>query len=145
MTLRTECNQCHKKVKGMTLLELLVVVTTISILSMVIYPSYQKTVLKAYRNQAQMDLIKIQLKLEDTYDRRNAQFTNGYNFTLITDGSCSFCDSDKNRYWFSIDDSNTYTLSATPQKQSGQSKDGCGVLTLKASGLMQPQECWLHQ
>ena len=123
-----------KRHKGVTLIELLIVVAVIGVLSAIAYPSYQEHSLKGYRSQAMADLIKIQLTLE-------AQFTknSSYSFSLVSGGTCSFCESSLKRYKLSIDASGTgadrYVIAATPQATSGQDKDSCKTLSLNAAGI----------
>ena len=131
--------------KGMTLVEILIAVTVISILSSIAYPAYQQHALKGYRSQAMADLMKIQLRLEEQYTQHGA-----YDFDqTVNAGTCSFCETQPNRYHFSIEYSGTgaerYIIAATPQAASGQNKDACGALFLNAIGMgyaESDRNCW---
>ncbi|PWI34696.1 prepilin-type cleavage/methylation domain-containing protein [Vibrio albus] len=122
--------------KGMTLLEILIVVAIITILSSIAYPSYTKHVLKAHRAQAITDMVKIQLKLEESYTSAGS-----YNLSLLG-ANCptTLCESDSNRYTFKLTSTNTYTITATPV--GVQTTDDCGTMTLNAKGTGSPAHCW---
>ncbi|MBY5949102.1 type IV pilin protein [Photobacterium rosenbergii] len=123
-----------KRHKGVTLIELLIVTAVIGILGAIAYPSYQTHTLKAYRSQAMTDLIKIQLTLEEQFTKDSY-----YSFSLVTGGTCSFCESKPDRYKLSIDSSGTgedrYIIAAIPQSTSGQDQDSCKTLSLNAAGI----------
>ncbi|EJE8557016.1 TPA: type IV pilin protein [Vibrio vulnificus] len=128
---------CKKRVirhKGMTLIELMIAVAIIGILTAISYPAYTSYVIKTHRHQVMADLTKVQLHLEDK------RTTSGsYDFTIISGGTCSFCDNDTERYVLSIDSSGTgmdnYVLKAVPQTTRGQNDDACGTLSLNAAGV----------
>ncbi|MGF1738103.1 type IV pilin protein [Photobacterium satsumensis] len=120
--------------KGVTLIELLIAVAIIGIISAIAYPSYVEQTMKGYRSQAMADLMKIQLTLEEQFTKNNS-----YAFNVVSGGTCSFCESNLDRYKLSIDSSgsgeNRYIIAATPQSTSGQNKDICKTLSLNAAGV----------
>lgn len=130
-------------VRGMTLLELLIVVAIIGVLSSIVYPSYSQHVRKGHRQQAITDMTRIQLHLESNYQQ-------GYDTApFIDNGICQdFCTVDKSRYTISVVSStSSYTITATPLANSGQDKDQCAgetysELSLNQLGEMMPAECW---
>ncbi len=122
-----------KKHKGMTMIELLVVVSVIATVSAIAYSYINELILKANRSLAIGDLIRIQQELESTYDAS----TGSYSHNEIIDGTdCLICQSSSNRYKFSINDEGTgadrYIITATAQ--NNQANDACGNLTLNAIG-----------
>ncbi|PSU75409.1 prepilin-type cleavage/methylation domain-containing protein [Photobacterium phosphoreum] len=124
------------KQKGVTLIEMLIAVAIIGVLTAIAYPSYQDHVLKGHRTQAMGDLIKIQLALEETYTQNSA-----YDLTIVSGGSCSFCDTDNERY--------TLTLASTPagylitaKTKPLQNNDECKDLTLDQTSKGLPEGCW---
>ncbi|MGF1754576.1 type IV pilin protein [Vibrio makurazakiensis] len=137
------CNNNNLVRKGMTLIELLIVVAVIALLAAIAYPSYTNHVLKAHRTTALADLAKIQLQLESEYN-------SGYSWgNIISGGACLTCDSDSDRYRFTISSSSTmaYTITATAQSRLGQDQDSClprtpKTITLNAAGAQTPEECW---
>ena len=128
------------KQKGVTLIEMLIAVAIIGVLTAIAYPSYQDHVLKGHRTQAMGDLIKIQLALEESYTQDSA-----YDFTIVSDGSCSFCDTDKDRYVFTITPQTAdYIITATAQTKQENDTDCLDnkELTLNSNSKGSPERCW---
>ena len=128
------------KQKGVTLIEMLIAVAIIGVLTAIAYPSYQDHVLKGHRTQAMGDLIKIQLALEETYTQNSA-----YDFTIVSGGSCSFCDTDKARYKFTITQKKAgYIITATAQTKQENDTDCLDnkELTLNSNSKGSPERCW---
>ncbi|KJF84720.1 type IV pilin protein [Photobacterium phosphoreum] len=129
------------KQKGVTLIEMLIAVAIIGVLTAIAYPSYQDHVLKGHRTQAMGDLIKIQLALEETYTQNSA-----YDFTIVSGGSCSFCDTDKDRYVLELEKKITdglitgYLIKAKTTQL--QNNDECKELTLDQTSKGSPEHCW---
>ncbi|NOH62198.1 MULTISPECIES: type IV pilin protein [Vibrio] len=138
------CKRSKKSLIGMTLLELLIVVTLIGILAMFAYPSYLEQVRKSHRITAITDLARIQLELESSY---NGQYDW---HKVISSGECTVCISDQNRFVFSATSnaSAAYIIKATAQANSQQNLDSClqehGVdyLSLDATNKAFPLSCW---
>ncbi|WP_318461904.1 type IV pilin protein [Photobacterium leiognathi] len=127
------------KQKGVTLIEMLIVVAIIGVISAVAYPSYQSYVLKGYRTQAMGDMVKIQLALEESYTQNST-----YDFSIVSASTCSFCDNDLNKYHLSISSTNpnTYTIIAEPQFQANNDSCLSNDLTLNQNGKGTPASCW---
>ncbi len=128
--------------KGMTLIELVIVVAIIGVLASLTYPSYSHYVLEAHRNAIQSDMARIQLHLEQNY-------LAGYQLDgILSAGKCLICTSDASRYQISVSASaHSYTILAQPKTASGQHLDRCGQssyqqLTLSHNGISTPDECW---
>ncbi|WP_260259636.1 type IV pilin protein [Vibrio intestinalis] len=142
MSLIIMCKQRKKRLKAMTLLELLAVVIIVGIIVTFAYPSYLSHVVKANRSVALSDLSKIQLYLENGYDGSYVSAAN----SVMAGGSCGICESDSNNYSITIAaNKDNYTISADPLNK--QEKDTClgssqDVLTLKQTGKGQPIACW---
>ncbi len=127
--------------KGFTLIELMVVVAIVGILAAVAYPSYQDSVLKSRRTDAQADMLEISSFMERFFTENNRYDqdvggtavalpfstsprlgTAAYNLSVVTTAT-------------------SYTLSAVPQ--GGQVSDACATLTLNQAGLQEPlTNCW---
>jgi len=121
-----------KKIKGFTLIELMIVVAIVGILAAVGYPSYQNSVRKANRADAMDRLLDTAQRLErcfttyGTYNNANCAIQNGnvlastktyYNITVVSDAS-------------------TYTLTASPVTGQPQVKDTlCTSFSLTNTGL----------
>ncbi|MBD1571832.1 type IV pilin protein [Vibrio sp. S17_S38] len=130
--------------KGMTLIELLIVIAIIGILTSIAYPSYQEHILKSHRATAMADMMKIQIELE--LDKNK---TGVYHFSsIVSGGTCRFCDTEASRYQLEIDDTgsgmDSYIIIAVPVESSAQNKDKCGTLSLNAGsvGTARQDSCW---
>ncbi|MGY0617296.1 type IV pilin protein [Vibrio sp. FJH11] len=137
------CNSYKIRLSGMTLIELLIAVVIVGIISAVAYPSYTNHVIKSHRTVALSDISRIQLALETSYD-------GGYNWSsIIVGGNCAICDSDSDRFTFSIVSSATaaYTITATAKPDRGQDGDHCfpagvNTITLTSANVESPNTCW---
>lgn len=110
------CNKKHKT--GFTLIEVMIVVAIIGILASIAYPSYQDSVQKARRGDAQADLVEYAANAERRYTEANTY-----------DGTPVPADTDFYSYDFPTAPSATeYQIRATPT--AIQAGDDCGTMTL---------------
>ena len=65
----------YKKMRGITLMELMIVVIIVGILAAVAYPSYRECAARAKRNEAKAELLKIATNQERFYLNNNT-YTN---------------------------------------------------------------------
>lgn len=153
MIRRSVCNFFTIKLQGMTLIELLVVVSIVGILASIVYPNYQRHILKTHRSAVVSDLLKIQLKLE--HERSN---TGSYDYSIINNstGRCEdglFCQANPERYKFEIISGgsgvNFYQIKAIPQTALNQDQDKCGTLILNTASIGRAEKggkevegCW---
>ena len=127
----------------MTLIELMIAVVIIGVIAAIAYPSYTDHVIKSHRTVALSDISRIQLELETSYD-------GGYDWShIILGGNCTICESDSDRFSFSVASSATaaYTITATAKSAKGQTNDNCfpqGVssITLNSANVEAPSACW---
>ena len=133
------------RIRGFTLIELMIVVAVVAILAAIAYPSYQDQVRKSRRAQAKADLVEyaglaerfhttnntyVGFTLPRTVSPREAGAAVHYNLTPAG----------------AFTDANTFTLTATPV--GGQSADRCGTLSLNQAGVKTEtgsaalSECW---
>lgn len=115
----------HKRQTGMTLIELMVVVTIIAILSAIAYPSYRQYAIRSNRTEAKTELLQLTQTLEKCYTRSHS-----YDGCVADDEYPT----PSGNYNITVDtDNQTYTLGATPQ--GGQADDTtCGALALDNLG-----------
>jgi type IV pilus assembly protein PilE len=120
------------KMRGFSLLEILICLGIAGIFACFAYPSYQHHIATSYRRQAALQLRQIANHLEAQYNLTQ-QYQNldlsryrnrGYRFTLQLQ-------------------SDSYTLTGTPTTQQQQHSD-CGTLSLNSSQQRSPTQhsCW---
>lgn len=124
------------------MIELLIAVAIVGILGAIAYPSYTNHVIKAHRVTAMADMTKIQLEMETLYTGSYVSAAD----SIISGGTCLFCDTDTSRYTLAISaSSTTYSIQAEPLSQ--QVNDECldsntDKLELHHSGVSEPEACW---
>lgn len=145
MIRRFRCNARKSSMKGLTLIELIIVVAVLSIMTAFAYPAYTEHIIRSHRTVALTDLAKIQLEVENRYDYNNSNYISAAS-GIITSDSCAFCETHIQRYTLAISaSSDNYTVQAIPK--AGQKNDSCldstsDILQLHQSGLAEPLSCW---
>jgi type IV pilus assembly protein PilE len=131
------------RMRGITLLELMIVVVIVGILAAFAYPSYRAQVMKTYRADGKAMLMQVSQQLERCYTRFSSYNNAGCGVTFpVTspDGHYSVSATTLTAAAF--------TLDAAPQ--GGQTADTkCGVLRLTSTGVEGSQgastdtnDCW---
>lgn len=116
------------KIRGFTLIELMIVVAVIAIIAAIAYPSYQNQIQKTRRADAQSALLNAAQQLERCFTRRNAyNDSNCPNVFGLTQDAFYDIDSEASSI-----DATSFTLVAVPK--GPQIKDACGRLTLTHVG-----------
>ena len=131
------------RMRGITLLELMIVVVIVAILASIAYPSYQNQVRKTRRADGMGQLMQTAQALERCYTR---------SATYVGCGTVSFPVASPDGY-YSISSvgavtASAYTLAAAPQgDQADDTK--CGTLRLTSTGIQGSQgtnadtnSCW---
>jgi type IV pilus assembly protein PilE len=135
------------KQRGVTLMELLVVMVVVGLLSAIAIPSYRQYVVRANRSSAKIALTSTAQALERCYNNSTPY---AYDSEVCEDAvALPFTTADG---WYRISgdiEEQTYTLTATPQKS--QAKDSkCENFTLTSANQRgvsgadadDPTECW---
>jgi len=116
-------SMCNRKSKGMTLIELMIVIVVVAILASIAYPAYQDTIRKSRRADAKSALMDAVARMERHY----TQFGR-YSGTLANSGIIAT--SPEGYYQIAPVGTiaQTFTLSATPQ--GDQVNDQCATLSI---------------
>ncbi len=119
-----------------SLLELLIAMAIVATLACIAYPSYQHYLLKAHRNQAEMDLMNTAEQLENYYSLngsyQNATFTQLH----VKDHSTYYL------YQLKSLTEENYSLIANPI--GNQFQDPCSTLWIRSDGSHggNQENCW---
>jgi type IV pilus assembly protein PilE len=140
--------------RGVTLMELMIVVTIISIVAAIAYPNYTQFVTRSKRSVGATALMQVADRQQQFFmdnKRYAASLTSlGYdNDTIMIDdeGQVVTTSSDDRIYNIQISASNivSYELTAAPQLKHAK-KDECGSLTLTQTGVKSQSgsgdNCW---
>jgi len=139
------------RLAGVTLLELMIVVTIVAILGAIAYPAYDNHVRKSYRADAQSDLLELASFMERFFTENNRydQDTGG---TAVSLPFSQTPRSGTARYQIAFTTGSltatAYTLQATAQSVGSQNADPCGNMTIDQTGAKTPatgtdgRSCW---
>ena len=118
----------YKHMRGITLIELMIVVVIISILAAVAYPNYQEFTARAKRNEARAALLRLAVNQERFYLNNNT-FT--ADLTQLGFGTTPTWESETGYYEIEVTaaDTSNYTASAT-YLQGGREATRCLTFTI---------------
>jgi len=126
------------KVRGMTLIELAIVVVIAAVLAAIAYPSYQQYVVRANRSEAQQWML-------DIANREEEYFLNTRSYGNMTELAVNVPERIGRYYDVTVAVNNsvspqTYTITAAPKVGTAQADDG--TLTLNEQGMKTPADKW---
>ena len=132
--------------RGITLIELMIVVAIVGILASIAYPSYRENVNSGRRSDGQGALVNVAQRLERCFTQFNAY--DDARCSVANDLTSDGLESPDGFYLITaaFPDGTRFTLSAAPQgPQTADTR--CGTLTLTHSGARnasgtQPDRCW---
>ncbi len=142
---RAKREAIRRRLAGVTLIELMIVVIIVGILASVAIPSYQRYSTRAHRTEAKTALLAVQFRQERFYlDNRK------YTDDLPTLGLPET--SDKGVYDINLEltdaTAQDYTATATPKTGGGDNgvdmthDTECASFTINTQGVRTPSTCW---
>ena len=134
--------QMRARMRGITLIELMIVVVVVSILAAIAYPNYQEFVARAKRNEARAALLRLATNQERFYLNNNT-FT--ADMTQIGFSSSPFT-TETGYYVVTVTSATPSNFSATAEYQRGGSEaKKCLTFTITGRGqkTSEPEpDCW---
>ncbi len=133
----------RKYMRGITLLELMIVVVIVSILTAIAYPNYREYIIRAKRTEAKAALLQIATNQERFYLQNNTYTTNMTNLGFPVAGAFL---SDSDSYIINVGaaDANDFTASATFQL-GGDEAGKCLTFQIDGRGAKTSTpdtDCW---
>ena len=135
-----------RKQRGITLIELMIVVVVISILAAVAYPNYQEFVARAKRNEAKAALLRLATNQERFYLNNNTFTADVRNlgFDSADGGDTSITENDY--YVIDVTAASASNFTATATYRFGEpEKSKCEVFTIDGRGDKSSTpytDCW---
>lgn len=137
----------RRSMRGVTLIELMIVVVVVGILTAIAYPSYRGQMLRTHRTGAKATLVETAQQLERCYTRFNAYNDAGCAIATTLGGAGVNTEGN----WYTITftaapTASVFSLTAAPQGTQAQDT-ACADLTLTQTGARDatgtaPTTCW---
>lgn len=131
------------KYRGMTLIELVVVVAIIALLASIAVPSYRQYVLRSNRAEAKAALLTVAAAQEKFYLQNNT-YTD--ELTVAPPGGLGLVDTTENGlYTIAVDDADVEGFTATATATGSQTQDAdCATFSIDQTGARTATsaDCW---
>ncbi len=135
----------RKYMRGVTLMELMIVVVVIGILTAIAYPSYRQYVAKAKRNEAKSCLLQVATMQERFYLQNSTYTTDMTNLGFSGAGNIL---SDSGSYICNVTAASPAAFSATATYQKGDEEAGkCATFSIDGVGSKTStpfDDCWTN-
>lgn len=137
------------RLRGFTLIELMIVVAIIGLLATIALPAYQDSVRKSRRADAKASLSQLAQFMERNFSLAQRYDKDGAGNAIVLPFTESPAEGTNKYYDLTLSSvaQNTYTLQAAPK--NAQQNDRCATLTLTNAGVkgttsttMSATECW---
>ncbi len=132
-----------KYMRGVTLLELMIVVVILGILTAIAYPSYRQFIERAKRTEARALLLRIAVDQERFYLQNNTFGT----MTQLQYDEPQITDSEAYSVTITSNDASNFSVTATYQL-GGEEADKCLTFTLDGRGTktsLPYTDCWTRR
>ena len=124
------------RMKGVTLIELMIVIVVVAILASIAIPSYRQYVLRTHRVEAKTALLNLAAAQEKHYLANNTYAANALLSDAPPDGLGLPAATENGWYTIAINAASTTAFSATATATGGQTADGdCATFTINALGV----------
>jgi type IV pilus assembly protein PilE len=143
----------HGGMRGLTLIELMIVILVIGIMAAIAVPSYRKYMIRAQRSEAKIALLQLQTAQEKRYLQQNS-YTNDVTGSTAANppGLGLPAVTETQKYDITIPvfidpNGQTYTAQATPKYGQADDSD-CKNFTINERGVrgntgtLSPEKCW---
>ena len=142
--------RARRRQRGVTLLELMAVVSILAIIASIALPTYRRYLIRTQRSEAKIALLQLQTAQEKFYMQNNT-FTDNVT-DASPDGLGLLAVTETGKYDIEVElaeDGQTYTATASPHAGGGQQDDDeCANFTINqrgtkgVSGESGVQHCW---
>jgi type IV pilus assembly protein PilE len=136
----------RNKMRGFTLIELMIVMALIGIIIAFGYPAYRDQVMKARRSDGMAALLELADRMERHYSDVGTYKQSDDSDTTVTDVFPSFS---SDYYTLSIDSQDNISFTVSAARKGSQLKDKCGTFTLTSQGeqsvsggSLSKDDCW---
>ncbi len=135
----------QRYMRGITLIELMIVITIIAILTAIAYPNYRQFVARATRNEAKAALLQIATLQERFYLQNNTYTTD---MTALGFAAAANNVSDSGAYLINVNAANANTFDAVAAYQRGDVEaTKCATFTIDGRGVKDStpnNDCWTN-